>query len=176
MSELSIFFTASRGPIEWLIRRVTGGEFSHCGIKIDDEYYEAHAFGESKGFRGPKPWVKLSSWARLPGNRLEVVYLPEVDYAGVETVRAWCHEEANKRKRGYSLGNLLQIWACVRFLGRLGFVPKSDPSRLICSESAVRALRQVGIELTSEEYPTADSIDPNEAYRALMLWKNVGHG
>ena len=166
MSGLSIFFCDSSGPIAWLIKRVTAGEWSHTGICIDQEYWEAHAYA-GKGFRGPKPLRNLIDWSFQKGNRLRFIDIPATPEQ-IEQVRRWCNQTANMEQAPYDVWQLIRIWMTRRFLGRWGFQLKTDPAKLICSEAAARALAVIGIDVRSQEYPSHDEIDPGELYRALQ--------
>lgn len=167
--KLSIFFCDSSGMISWLVKRVTSGEWSHTGIAIGDQYWEAHAYGH-KGFRGPKPVQKLIDWSlSKSGNRLRFVDIPATPEQ-VGQVRDWCRRTATLQQAPYDVWQLIRIWAVRRFAGKWGFSLSSDPSKLICSEAVARALAVIGIDLTSKDYPTPDQIDPGECWRALQRW------
>lgn len=163
-----LFWTRGSGIVDWLICRVTGGDWSHVGIRFDDQYFEAHGFGKDKGFRGPKPLSKLVAWAREPGNAVEFLAVPMMP-DDIMACLAWCEAEANRARRGYDLVQLLRIYA-VRRLSWLGLTVASDPSRVCCHEAVIRCLRTVGIDLTDEQYPTADASDPGHVNRAFRRW------
>lgn len=166
---LYLFWTRDASLVGWLIRRVTAGPWQHVGIRFDQVYFEAHAFGSDKGFRGPKPLSKLLAWARKPGNvvHFEEVKVSEADY---QTCMAWCEAESNKERRGYDVLQLLRIYL-VRRLRWLGLTVASDPSKVCCHEAVIRCLRVIGIDLTSEAFPTPDSSDPSRVYLDFIAWK-----
>lgn len=171
--KMFLFWTRGPGLVSWLIRRVTGGDWQHVGVRFDRErervYYEAHAYGEDKGFRGPKPLNKLLAWARQPGNVVEFQEM-DIPQADIAYCLAWCEAEANEQRRGYDVAQLLRIWV-VRRLKWLGLTVANDPRRVCCHEAVIRMLHAVKVDFTSDDFPTADSSDPGEVRRAFERWK-----
>lgn len=52
-------FYATNGLYAWLIKFVTKGKYTHCGIVIEDAVYEAHPFrGVIKSKYNPFDWQK----------------------------------------------------------------------------------------------------------------------
>lgn len=166
-------FTRTRGSlVGWFIARITG-PWHHgliaFGMETPEVYYEARAGAdEGAGFRGPKPYTKLTTWAAQPGHTMEMIEVTPLAlrYTGVMAMLRWCDYEATTERRGYDVPQLFRIWAVRRVLKRMGFALANDMTKTICSEAQTRAGIAGGFDLAERMGMTPDAMSPTDVYEA----------
>lgn len=130
-----------RSLVSWLIRRVTGCDWSHVGIGfafVDscDNPAGCVAFEAlfGLGFVGPTPWQDILAWAKQPGRSImtedvippSLMMLQEKYALALRLVGAL----------GYAVWQLLAMWG----FERLGIRVPRSPRRVVCSEIVARIL------------------------------------
>ena len=143
------FYTAiRRNFVSWIIRRVTGGPYSHVGIYFVDHraphdvYFESHwdkweKNGKS-GVRGPLPLVKLQAWGATDSRHILKIQdaLPVTEDEALDMFVAL--DDAT-RSIHYARLQLLKNWVRAR-LGLMWYWGHGSDRHWTCSETAVRVL------------------------------------
>ena len=144
-----LFFTAVHGNLaSWIIRRVTGGPYSHVGIYFVDHraphdvYFESH-WGQwdrngKSGVRGPLPLVNLQAWeSGSPKHILKIQ--PPLPVSEDEALEMFVALDDATRSIHYAKLQLFHNWIRCR-LGLSWYWGHGSSRRWTCSETAVRVL------------------------------------
>lgn len=158
-----LLFTRGEGLLSRAIARITDGHWSHValGFVRDDNsrcYFESLI---SEGFIGPKDYMDVIDWADEDERRdFTTIYLP---LGPASSARVYQRAEVCDERIGYSVLQLVAIWALIRF----GIPVPRSPRRWICSE-AVATLLYPELDLRGCGRDTFDSVDPNSIYRRTV--------
>lgn len=158
-----LFWSTSWEFISLMIRRVSGGKWSHLGLGFDLDdgrqvYFEALF---ENGWDGPHPVSELVEFEETRRGQYERHYIPWIDAGRAHEL--FLRALSMVGKAGYHQWQLLAMWAFERVGRRIGLVVKDDPDRVVCSEGVARVIYP-DVDLRDPERPTFDSVNPCSAY------------
>lgn len=164
---VAIFWTSSPEPFSRVIKRVTGGEYSHMGIifRFDSgrEIYFESLF--SAGVTGPSDVDKLKEWVRANAERR--VLIEQLSWLTPEQCQhIYRLAYAQSGKAGYGKVQVISHWWMERVGKRYGFRMRNTPDRQTCSEFVTRVLLRY-VSLLDKVRDHADSVTPESARVAL---------
>lgn len=149
-----IIFVKTSSPISWLIRKVSGGKFSHICISMNDEntvILEADVFQRLSVKRNPYTSYQVVDVDMSDSQRLQLLYFILGKYGA-------------KYDYYYVLGMGLKLLGLVK--DSVGFDRRN---RWMCSEIIDEAFKHVGIDLIPNK--TDGNVSPSELANALIKEK-----
>ncbi len=160
---VELFWTSAPGLFARLIRRVTRGQWSHCGIifALRDGrrvYYESLF---EHGVAGPHPLEKLIVWAVEPEHDVELWPIPWLSDAEARNIARRATETYGAA--GYGRWQIISHWWFERVGRRYGFRMRNTPSRVTCAEYVARAcFPEYDLRDSSRDY--FDGVTPQSTY------------
>ncbi len=147
--KVGFFYTSVKGNfVSALIRRITGGKYSHVGvyflnhIAANDAYFESHwgrwpGNGKS-GVRGPLSLAKLMDWGEADSRNLLHIQAP-LPVTVDEAIDMFVALQYATRNIHYAKLQLLKNWVRAR-LGLMWYFGHGSSRHWTCSETALQVL------------------------------------
>ncbi len=178
-TDIFVFFCRGEGMLSRAIMRITGGEWSHCGIGFtllnpdggtrEEVYFEALF---RRGFQGPRSIKHIYDWKAGDPRRDVIVVRLGVDPA-VATAKLVVAQTLVGLV-GYAAWQLVGMWAFERFGRSMGWhVPRSR-RRMVCSE-AVASILYPQIDVTDAHHVRLDEVTPVSLYWAIQRHLGMRH-
>ena len=134
IQSVGLFFSRADTVASRLIRRLTGCEWSHCGLVFSGENGSVYVEALAGRKVSSRPISDLHAWVeRTPGAAATVIPL---SLTTDECKQVWRMAELYIGIAGYGHFQIAWMWAFIR----LGIPVPHSPKRVVCSELVARCL------------------------------------